>query len=384
MTRRIVSVLLAAFACMGLSATCSPGDNTKDEKYTVTFDTNGGIPDSISSIEVAKGKGMGDQYPANPTKEGFKFRGWLDGGNRYDSTTPVNQNLNLTARWEANESAFHVYLAFGQSNMVGYLGPGGSVNAYTANVPENFKVMAAANNGRNPQSRQMGEWYSAVPPLCRSGTGLSPSDFFGRTIADAVKDKGITVGVIVVAVDGCAINLFSKDKNAFKTYIRAQPDWMRGQAAAYVDASVGNTIPTADFETVDYPYQRLVDLARRAQETGVIKGIIMHQGESGASSGTYNTVVRKIYDDLCEDLGLQKGVVPFLAGQAVGNNNGNIASIPNAFTNIPGTAFVIPSDGCTAWNPSGSDNNERIHFSLAGYEELGKRYGEKMLDLLYK
>ena len=289
---------------------------------------------------------------------------------------------------------FHIYLCFGQSNMAGYLGPPIGTDGYSDdtawvaangydNPPANFKVMAAANDGRNPYNRTKGEWYAAVPPLCRSGKGLSPADFLGRTIATATAGRNITVGIMVIAVDGCAINLFSKNKDEFKTYIRAQEDWMRGQAAAYVDPGVGDTIPTTDFTTEDYPYKRLADLARRAHETGDIKGVIMHQGEAGITDGVYNTAVRKIYNDLCEDLGITPGALPFLAGQAVGNSNGNISSIPDAFSDIPGTAFVIPSDGCAAWTPGSADSNELIHFSLAGYEELGKRCGKKILELVY-
>jgi hypothetical protein len=292
---------------------------------------------------------------------------------------------------------FHIYLAFGQSNMAGYLGPpigtwgNSGSQAWVASKgfdkpPENVVVMAAANVGKNPYGRKKGEWYEAKPPLVRNNTGLSPADFFGRTIAEAVTAQGIKIGVIAAAVDGCQITLFSKDKDAFINYIRAQEEYMRGQAVAYVDAGVGNTIPAEAFTTEDYPYKRLVDLAKLAQKDGVIKGIIMHQGESGGNlpGKTYAQTVRQIYDDLCGDLGLEKGKVPFLAGQAVGNNNGNISSIPNAFTDLPNTAFVIPSDGCSAWNPNSSDINETFHFSLEAYEELGKRYGKKMLELLYK
>jgi len=291
---------------------------------------------------------------------------------------------------------FHIYLAFGQSNMVGYLGPpvgtwgnSSSQDWVTSNgfgrPPENFVVMAAANDNKNPYNRKKGEWYEAKPPLVRNNTGLSPADFFGRTIAETVKGQGIKIGVIVIAVDGCHITLFSKDKNIFIKYIKAQEEYMRSQSAAYVDPGVGGTIPATDFTTDDYPYKRLVDLARLAQREGVIKGIIMHQGESGGNINgkTYAQSVRQIYDDLCDDLELEKGKTPFLAGQAVGNDNSNISSIPNAFKDIPNTAFVIPSDGCAAWNPNASDINETFHFSFAAYEELGKRYGRKMLELLY-
>jgi hypothetical protein len=291
---------------------------------------------------------------------------------------------------------FHIYLAFGQSNMVGYLGtPIGSGGASGSQAwvaangfdtpPENFVVMAAANDNRNPYNRKKGEWDEAKPPLVRNNTGLSPADFFGRTIAEAVANKNVKVGVIAVAVDGCQINLFSKDKDVFINYIRSQADWMRNQAVAYVDPAL-SSIPTTAFATEDYPYKRLVDLARLAQEEGVIKGIIMHQGESGGNltGKTYAQTVRQIYNDLCEDLGFVQGELPFLAGQAVGNNNGNISSIPGAFNDIPNTAFVISSADCPAWDPNSGDVNATIHFSLAGYEELGKRYGEKMLELAYK
>jgi hypothetical protein len=43
-------------------------------------------------------------------------------------------------------------------------------------------------------------------------------------------------------------------------------------------------------------------------------------------------------------------------------------------TIIP-TAHVISSAGCEA-------RRDRLHFTPAGYRELGKRYAEKMLTLL--
>jgi hypothetical protein len=300
---------------------------------------------------------------------------------------------------------FHIYLAFGQSNMVGYLGPTigkeGSSGTDTTWVgengydtpPANFVVMATANADNLPYGRETGQWYPAVPPLNRAGNGINPADFLGRTIAEAVADKGIKVGVIVVAVDGVQINMFSPDVDGFKNYIisRADQVWERQQGHAYVDASVEFPIPTSDFATVDYPYKRLVDLAKKAQQEGVIKGIIMHQGESGVQDGTgpYNEYVRKVYNSLCKDLGLEAGKVPFLAGEPVREDSLNIEairSIPEAFADIPNTAFVISSEGLTGWEPGSQEDwgNRRIHFSLAGYEELGKRYGQKMLELLYQ
>ena len=62
----------------------------------------------------------------------------------------------------APDPNFHVYLAFGQSNMEGNARPEGQD---TSNIPERFKMMAAVDM---PQSRRKKhEWYTAVPPLCR-------------------------------------------------------------------------------------------------------------------------------------------------------------------------------------------------------------------------
>ena len=78
---------------------------------------------------------------------------------------------------------FHVYLAFGQSNMEGY----GKIESQdTANVPERFKMMAAVD--MPSKGRVKGEWYTAVPPLCREWTGLTPCDYFGRELVNNCND----------------------------------------------------------------------------------------------------------------------------------------------------------------------------------------------------
>ena len=60
--------------------------------YTVTFDS--GAPSQIRA-----------NYPATapdaPTKRGYTFNGWLNGGTPYDFTQNVTQNLSLTADWAA-------------------------------------------------------------------------------------------------------------------------------------------------------------------------------------------------------------------------------------------------------------------------------------------
>ncbi|MDR2583300.1 MAG: sialate O-acetylesterase [Fibromonadaceae bacterium] len=267
---------------------------------------------------------------------------------------------------------FHIYLAFGQSNMEGQCSQSNSVvyndvlpDSYKENVDSRFQVMTAvagnyklAKNGS--QNREQGKWYTAVPPLVRNNLCLSPVDYFGRTIV-ANTPSNINVGIIVVAVGGAAIEGFGKTGS--ESYYSSQESWMKAYAANY-----GNN-----------PYKRLVDLAKEAQKVGVIKGILMHQGESGAANGNYSQKVKAIYDNILADLGLSANSIPFIAGQAYGNNNSNISSIPNAMGKMPNgenVGYVISSQGLTAV----SDN---LHFTYEGYKTLGERYGQKMLELLY-
>ena len=72
-----------------------PNNNTT-EKYTVTFNSNGGT--SVSSKQVSKGSYV--TKPTNPEKTGFKFVEWQLNGQTFDFLTPINSNITLDAVWE--------------------------------------------------------------------------------------------------------------------------------------------------------------------------------------------------------------------------------------------------------------------------------------------
>lgn len=250
---------------------------------------------------------------------------------------------------------FYIFLAFGQSNMEG----AAKFEAQdTLSVDERFRVLEAVNC--KELNRTKGNWYTAVPPLTRCKTGLGPVDYFGRTLV-ANLPANVKVGVINVAVGGCKIELFDKDN--YQTYTATAPDWMKGMLADYD----GN------------PYARLVEMAKIAQKSGVIKGILLHQGESNTGDKTWPTKVKGVYENLLADLSLKAQAVPLLAGEVVNADQGGVcASMNPIIATLPETiptAHVISSAGC----PDGPDN---LHFSAEGYRMLGKRYGEKMLSLL--
>ncbi|MES2445939.1 MAG: sialate O-acetylesterase [Bacteroidota bacterium] len=250
---------------------------------------------------------------------------------------------------------FYIFLAFGQSNMEG----AAKFEAQdTLSVDERFRVLEAVNC--TELNRKKGNWYTAVPPLTRCKTGLSPVDYFGRTLV-ANLPANVKVGVINVAVGGCKIELFDKDN--YQTYTATAPDWMKGMLADYD----GN------------PYARLVEMAKIAQKSGVIKGILMHQGESNTGDKTWPTKVKGVYENLLTNLNLTAKNTPLLAGEVVNADQGGVcASMNEIIATLPGTipnAHVISSAGCT-------DGPDNLHFSAEGYRMLGKRYGEKMLSLL--
>jgi hypothetical protein len=249
---------------------------------------------------------------------------------------------------------FHVYLAFGQSNMEGF--PGIEAQDRTG-VDKRFQMLAAVDFAS--LGRKKGEWYNAVPPLCRTSTGLCPADFFGRTMVARTPER-FTIGVVNVAVAGCKIELFNRE--TYEAYAATAPAWMTSIIKEYG----GN------------PYQHLLDMAKLAQKKGVIKGILLHQGESNTNDKDWPNKVAKIYNDLIKDLSLRAENVPLLAGETVNaDQQGASASVNTIIAELPKVlrnSYVISSKGCEC-------RPDHLHFTPAGYRELGKRYAEKMLEL---
>jgi len=255
----------------------------------------------------------------------------------------------------SQNSNFYIFLCFGQSNMEG----NARIQAQdTVNVDPRFKVMETIDCDK--LDRTKGNWYTAVPPLCRCYTGLTPVDYFGRTMV-ANLPENIKVGVINVAVGGCKIELFDKDN--YQSYVSTSPDWLKNMVKEYD----GN------------PYGRLMEMAKLAQKDGVIKGILLHQGESNTNDTLWTKKVKLVYDNMLKDLKLKPKQVPLLAGEVVNADQGGAcASMNKIIATLPKTipnSYVISSAGC----PQKGDG---LHFTVVGYRELGKRYAEKMLSIL--
>jgi alpha-L-fucosidase 2 len=192
----------------------------------------------------------------------------------------------------SQDTNFWVFLCFGQSNMEGFPG---IQEQDTTDVDDRFQVLAAVDFPT--LGREKGHWYPAIPPLCRPSTGLCPADYFGRTMVSHLPAR-IRVGVVNVSVAGCKLELFEKD--SFHAYAATAPNWMTNMINTYG----GN------------PYQHLVEMAKLAQKDGVIKGILLHQGESNTNDIEWPTKVKGIYDNLIQDLGIKAAAVPLLAANS--------------------------------------------------------------------
>ena len=254
----------------------------------------------------------------------------------------------------APDPNFYIYLCFGQSNMES----GGNMEDMDKTVDHRFQIMA--DDDSKDRGWKKGGWYEAIPPLAAKGNGICMVDYFGRTMV-ANLPENIRVGVIKVSVPGARIEMFEKD--TYTNYVATAPSWMQNHIKRY-DSN---------------PYQHLVEMARGAQAKGVIKGILLHQGESNPGDKEWSNKVKGIYDHLMNDLNLKAGEVPLLAGETVNaDQGGKCAGFNTLLAELPKTlpnSHVISSAGCTC-------HPDKLHFNSAGSREFGKRYGVKMLSIL--
>lgn len=187
--------------------------------------------------------------------------------------------------------------------------------------------------------------------------GFGPIDYFGRTMVENL-DPAIRVGVIVVGVGGADIQLFEKDN--YQSYLNSAADWLQNYAKEY-----GSN-----------PYGRIIEMGKIAKEVGVIKGILVHQGETNSGQSNWPNRLKGVYENMLNDLGLKASEVPLLVGEVrytgpCSGHNNVIRNVPNVIS----TAHVISAQDCEA-------AGDQYHFSVNGYKLLGKRYAEKMLELL--
>lgn len=275
----------------------------------------------------------------------------------FSLTASAQEELRFVSNPDPN---FYIFLCLGQSNMEGVAIP--EEQEYSFANPR-FKMMAAmdfpAHTGNyRGEGRKMYEWDTAVSPICGPYFGITPCDYFGRTLINTLPDS-ISVGVVNVAIGGCRIEHLFKDYNPYNLAER-EPKWLQDKMKAYDGI----------------PYMRLLNCGLRAKHQGIIKGILLHQGCSNTGDPEWRNKVNKVYHDLLNDLNLKAEDVPLIAGEVVGEAvKGQCASMNKIIRTLPEvipTASVVSSEGLNCLP-------DHLHFNAEGYRELGRRYAAAWL-----
>lgn len=279
-------------------------------------------------------------------------------------TAVVTANL-----WAAPDQNNHIYLLFGQSNMAGggagvSLGGSGAgaLISTDCDTSPRVKVLAFCNCSAGSGtactqyktiSRTADKWYTAYPGLHSCNEGVSPGDYFAKTMLDSIRED-ITIGLIPCALSGQALNVFIKGRSGFNLPTWAHP-------------TLGNSSP----------YAWMLNRCKIAQQTGVIKGFLLHQGESGAgdASPSWVAIASGIFDSLKKDLGLDKNL-PVVVGELRSD------SYASFNTNSVGQlAKQYPNCGLASSKSLTIQSDDQWHFDAAGMRELGKRFARAFLSL---
>jgi hypothetical protein len=254
---------------------------------------------------------------------------------------------------------FHLYLLFGQSNMAG----GGNTSnliAADCDTSPRVKVLAFADcSGSSPDcnkyplNRTHDQWYTAFPPLHSCSEGISPGDWFAKTMLDSIRSD-ISIGLIPCALSGQALNVFLKGRKGFNIPTWAHP-------------TLGN----------NSPYDWMLNRCKLAQQKGVIKGFLFHQGESGAgdASPAWATMAAAIFDSLKKDLGLDSKM-PVVVGELCQASGVCCASFNS---NIDQLSKQYPF--CGLASSKGLNRKDQYHFDAPGMREMGKRFAQAFLAL---
>lgn len=172
--------------------------NEAKNYYTVTFDSNGGSAVTAQSIEA----GQKATKPADPTKDGFDFKGWTLNGSAYDFNSAVNGNITLVATWEQKQV-----------------------------VPTTYTVSFAANGGKGTMADVTGI----------SGEYTLPAN--GFTAPDGMQFKAWMVGGSEKAVgDKITVTADTTVKAVWKTLPAAPADYdiLDGANSKWTQDSDGN------------------------------------------------------------------------------------------------------------------------------------------------
>lgn len=270
----------------------------------------------------------------------------------YEEENSLKEPKVLTTAEIPEKENLHIYLAIGQSNMAGRA-PIEKQDEIV--LGENILLYNAADSWELAQPwlvdgvMQGFNRYSNVIGDSRNEY-LSPAFYFAKHLGEYVPEN-VSIGIVSNARGNTQIEQWSKGYTATQT--------------------------REDYDL----FENTVARAKKAMETGVLKGIIWHQGEANTwNSNEYISKLNKFVDDLREELGVTAEEVPFIAGELGDffNDAEKINSVlPDFVSAERNTDYIVLPEGLE----SIGDN---IHFNAPAQRIIGELYAQKMFACVYE
>lgn len=234
---------------------------------------------------------------------------------------------NLYSAEKPDKEKFHLYIAVGQSNMVGI---GGVIDTKNAAMGDRMWVVSRAPSwGKNAQGK---EAWTQIRPEDAAKVEIGP--WYRFAIEMKRRNPEYEYGVIMVAVGGSSLNRWWKGRNCFDPAI---------------------------------------DLVKRFKDDGRIMGIIWNQGEAGVREQrvSYLDGFQRMANDFRTELGLPD--LPVVASTiAPGENRGRNKPFFERLDKIEHYG-VADSIERTPYNS--------IHYDIRNYGILGRRQAAAMSAL---
>ncbi len=244
--------------------------------------------------------------------------------------------LRLSAQVEQSPHELDIYLCIGQSNMAGRA-------TLTPEVMDTLQHVYLFNDKNvfekavNPMNR-----YSTIRKDM-SMQRLGPAYAFGKEMHE---QTGREIGLVVNARGGSSIN-----------------SWLKGSADGY--------------------YEQALARVREAMKHGRLRAVIWHQGEADcAHPEAYKEKLLRLMTDLRKDLNMPE--LPVVVGQISRWNWTKRSEGTVPFNKMIETAALwLPCSACVSSKDLMPYKDETDpHFDTASQLLLGKRYAEKVLELL--
>jgi hypothetical protein len=248
------------------------------------------------------------------------------------------QETKPLSRFSGPKEKLHIYILVGQSNMSGRA----TVEEEDRQMPRNLYLLDAK-----------GDWVQATHPFIQYTNTTNGAD------VSTIKAKGKT---------GLNFGL-----TFARRMLEANPDAAIGLV---VNSQGGSAIESWKKTAKTSNYDKTHDRVRPIQNTGIIKGVLWHQGESNLDLGEkYLDSLEMIIAQFRKDLTNPK--LPFVAGQIAPLPKGKekIQAFNQALLKL--SVRTTHTGVVRADDLSGND----IHFDSAETRKLGLRYAEEMIRL---